>query len=195
MPTRSPNASDPHQGESSRQDQKETVDPVVGPIVLSSHLAAGSTVPALSEVEFALSLVYNAFSRWIVRGMAAAGEPGMGALEVLVLNAVYHREREKTLSDLCLMLNIEDTHTVTYAIRKLEKRGLVLTGKRAKEKTVAITEAGAQTCKAYAEVREACLARNVSSLNFAAAELSDTAAFLRALSGQYDQASRAATSL
>ena len=167
----------------------------IGAIVSSAHLAETSSVPALSEVEFALILSSHAFSRWIVRGMGAVGHGGLAPLEVLVLNAAYHRERDKTLADLCLMLNVEDTHTVSYALRTLESRGLVKAGRRGKEKTVAITEEGARACEDYAEVREACLGRHVKALGLDPQALSDAAALLRMLSGQYDQAARAATSL
>ena len=47
----------------------------VGPVVSSAHLAR-SSLPALSEVEFALTMANNAFQRWMVRCMTAAGLPG-----------------------------------------------------------------------------------------------------------------------
>ncbi|MBB4305481.1 putative MarR family transcription regulator [Rhodobium orientis] len=166
----------------------------VGPVVSSAHLAAGSA-PALSELEFALTMSNNAFHRWMVRCMSAAGHPGLGPLDILVLHIVNHRDRVKTLADLCLVLNIEDTHTVVYAIRKLEAAGLVASGKRGKEKTVAITEEGAGACAAYRDIREALLADAVASIGFDQEEISKLATLLRALSGHYDQAARAAASL
>jgi predicted MarR family transcription regulator len=113
----------------------------VGPVVSAAHLASGA-MPALSEVEFAMTMMVNAYHRWMVRCMAAAGAPGMSPLDTLVLHSVNHRGRPKSLADICLVLNIEDTHTVTYALKKLQKAGLVETGRRGKEKTVAITAAG-----------------------------------------------------
>ena len=94
----------------------------VGPVVSSSHLAA-SAMPELSEMEFALTMANHAFQRWKTRCMAAAGAPGMAPLEVQVLHLVHHRARPKTLADICLVLNIEDTHVVNYALRKLAERG------------------------------------------------------------------------
>jgi predicted MarR family transcription regulator len=166
----------------------------IGPVVSASHLADGA-LPPLSEVEFALTIVSNAFQRWTVRGMAAAGLPGLTSVEVLILHAVNHRGREKTLADLCMMFNIEDTHIVAYALKKLQALGLVAGGKRGKEKTARITDEGAVACKRYREVREALLVDSVKRLNFGEAELSGIAALMRALSGQYDQAARAASSL
>ncbi|HHN66984.1 MAG TPA: transcriptional regulator, partial [Thermopetrobacter sp.] len=59
----------------------------LGPIVSSAHLASGAS-PALSELEFGMILAFHAFERWMVRCMAAAGQPGLGPLDVLVLHAV-----------------------------------------------------------------------------------------------------------
>ncbi|MCB1508767.1 MAG: winged helix DNA-binding protein [Hyphomicrobiaceae bacterium] len=166
----------------------------IGPVVSSAHLAE-SSVPELSEMEFAMTMAANAFHRWMGRCMAAAGEPGLSPLEVLVVHLVHHRARAKTLADICLVLNIEDTHLVTYAVKKLAERQLVSTGRKGKEKTVAITARGAAVCKRYGEIREALLARGVSQLGIDAAEISRLAALLRAISGSYDQAARAAAAL
>lgn len=168
--------------------------PHVGPVVSASHLAEGS-MPALSEIEFALTVMNNGFQRWIVRCMAASGYGGLGHTEVLILHAVNHRIRGKTLADLCMMLNIEDTHVVTYALKKLAALGLVETGRRGKEKSVHITPAGTAACERYREIREALLVAGARRLGFEEDELSRLAAMMRALSGHYDQAARSAASL
>ena len=166
----------------------------VGPVVSSAHLAAGA-MPALSEVEFAVTMMVNAYHRWMVRAMTAAGHPGMAPLDVLVLHSVNHRGRPKTLADICLVLNIEDTHTVTYALRKLEAAGLVSTGKRGKEKTASITAAGEAACLEYRRIREALLVGPVKTLGLDEAELSRLAAVMRSVSGHYDQAARSAAAM
>ncbi|MFB2531659.1 winged helix DNA-binding protein [Paracoccus sp. p4-l81] len=166
----------------------------VGPVVLAAHLAK-SSLPALSEVEFAQTMCVNAFTRWMVNCAAAAGMPGMTPLEVQVLHLVQHRDRPKTQAQICLLLNIEDTHLVSYALKKLAAQGLVTAGRRGKEKTVMTTPEGAQICTRYAEVREALLLSNARDIGFSPADLSELARLMRALSGAYDQAARAAASL
>ncbi len=168
--------------------------PLVGPIVAAAHLADGG-MPALSEMEFALTVLGNAFQRWMVRCMGAAGLQGLAPLDVLILHATNHRAREKTLADICMMYNIEDTHVVAYALKKLEGLGLIETGRRGKEKTVKVTQEGADACRRYREVREALLVSSVKGLKFDEADVSGIAALMRALSGQYDQAARGAASL
>jgi predicted MarR family transcription regulator len=166
-----------------------------GKIVSSAHLADGGA-PALSEFEYGLIISGNAFDRWIVRCMAAAGYPDLNRLDVLVLHTVNHRARDKRLSDICFVLNIEDTHLVNYALKKLVKAGLVAAEKRGKESLYRTSDEGAEACRRYREVREPCLVETAKALgNFDEDEIAAVGRFLRALSGLYDQAARAATSL
>ena len=174
------------------------------PIVSSDHLVSAQAAE-LSELEFGLIIARNAFDRWIVRCMAAAGVPDLGVLDVLVLHSVNHRGRRKKLADLCLVLNVEDTHLVAYALRKLARLDLVAGEKSGKETLYVTTEAGAAACARYREVREACLVEALSAFAPPGAEtpasedlnrqMGTSAGLLRALSGLYDQAARAAASL
>jgi predicted MarR family transcription regulator len=166
----------------------------IGPIVSSAHLAEGGS-PALSEVEYGLILASHAFERWMVRCMSAAGLPGLSSMEVLILHSIRHRDREKKLADICLILDIEDTHVATYALRKLEAAGLLTTGRAAKEKTVKITEKGAEACNRYAQIREHLLVDSTANSRPAEETLSEIAAVLRFMSGAFNQAARAATTL
>lgn len=168
--------------------------PPFGPVVSAAHLASGA-MPALSEVEFAVTMMVNAYHRWMVRCMAASGLDGLSPLETLVLHSVNHRGRAKTLSDICLVLNIEDTHTVTYALKKLEKAGLTKAGRRGKEKTAEITKAGEAACLEYRRIREALLVEPIKGLRLDEQELSRIAATMRLVSGHYDQAARAAAAM
>lgn len=180
---------------SEEQDRQGAGSPAaVGPVVSAAHLASGA-MPALSEIEFAVTMMVNAYQRWMVRCMAAAGAAGMSPLDTLVLHTVNHRGRPKTLADICLVLNIEDTYTVTYALKKLEKAGLVKSGRRGKEKTVGITRAGEEICLEYRRLREALLVGPVKGLGMDEGELSKLAATLRSVSGHYDQAARAAAAM
>ncbi|MEQ8306588.1 MAG: winged helix DNA-binding protein [Hoeflea sp.] len=165
----------------------------IGPIVSAAHLADGG-LPALSELEFALVVAGNAFQRWITRCTAAAGGEGLSSMEVQILHAVNHRERDKSQAELCMMFNIEDTHVVAYALKKLAGLGLVEPGRRGKEKTARITQKGAGLCLRYRALREKLLIESVKSLGLDQARVSEIAALMRVMSGQYDQAARAAAS-
>ena len=165
-----------------------------GPVVSSAHLAAGA-MPALSEFEFSTIMLSHAFDRWIVRCMAAAGVSDMSPVDVMVLHTVHHRSKAKRLADICLVLNIEDTHVVSYAIKKLVRLKLVSSRIQGKEKLIETTEQGARVCQRYHEIREALLVRSVETMGLDQQALSRIATQMRVISGHYDQAARAAASL
>ena len=167
----------------------------IGPIVSSAHLAEGA-LPALSEFEFGMILASHAFHRWMMRCIAAAGVPDLSPLDVLILHTVNHRGRAKRLADICLVLSIEETHLVSYGVKKLQSAGLVTSGRAGKEKkTVVITEKGREICTKYREIRDKLLIGPLSTTTLDKEQLSEIAAMMRALSGHYDQAARAAASL
>lgn len=164
------------------------------PLVSSEHLSKNDAWQ-LSELEYGLIMAQNGLLRWITRGMAAAGYPELSALDTMVLHNVTHRSREKRLTDIAFMLNIEDSHTVNYALKKLIKAGLVSGQKRGKEIFYSATDAGVKACDDYREVRDQCLVDAALTSDGFIAEVGKAATVLRNLSGLYDQASRAATSL
>jgi len=168
-------------------------------IVSSAHLA-GAGPAGLSELEYGLIVAQGAFSRWTVRCMAAAGWPDLSHLDTLVLHSVNHRDRDKRAADICFVLGVEDAHTVTYALKKLVRLGLVERARRGKESFYAVSAAGQGACAKYAQVRETCLLATLATLGVDLAgtesdSLEAAAGRLRALSGLYDQAARAAASL
>ena len=163
-------------------------------IVSSRHLAEGESWET-SEIEYGMIIAYNAFSRWMTKCMSAAGNTDLTPLEILVLHNTNHRSREKRLADICFLLNIEDTHTVNYALRKLMKMELLSSEKRGKEVFYTTSDKGAALCEEYRIVRDRCFLDGLSRLDMTGDEMREIAASLRTLSGQYDQASRAAASL
>lgn len=163
-------------------------------IVSSRHLADGENWQ-VSEFEYGLIIANNAFNRWMQRCMAASGGAELSPLEILVLHNTNHRDREKRMSDIAFLLNIEDSHTVTYALRKLVKLDLLSAEKRGKEVFYKTTDQGRALCTKYRDVRAQCLLELLPHTGLNGDELRDIAASLRALSGLYDQASRAAASL
>lgn len=163
-------------------------------IVSSAHLAIGSS-PALSELEYGVILFSHAFDRWITRCMTAAGQPNLSRIEILIIHSVRHRGRPKTVSDLCLVLDVEDAHVTTYAVRKLELAGLLKTTRVGKEKKIETTEKGVAALARYSDIRERLLVDIAKSSGLSQSELSEIASKMRALSGYYQQAARSAATL
>ncbi len=173
-------------------------------IVSSSHLVSEKAAE-LSEVEYGLIVGWNAFGNWMVKAMATAvaevgtrdtGETDLAVLDILCLHSVNHRERPKKLADICFKLNVEDSHTVNYALKKLIKMKLVSSKKHGKEVFYATTASGVDLCLKYRAVRESCLVDGFADFyGGKGAELGEVARQLRLLSGLYDQAARSATNL
>ena len=161
-------------------------------IVSSSHLVSPKSVE-LSELEFGLIVAWNAFSRWAVRCMSAAGCPELTITDVLVLHHICHRARNKKVGDICFVLNVEDTHVVGYSLRKLLAAGLARGDRVGKEVFYSPTPTGEAAVARYRDVREACLIDNLDTDRNA--DIGESARLLRTMSGLYDQAARAATSL
>ena len=173
-------------------------------IVSSSHLVSEKAAE-LSEVEYGLIVGWNAFGKWMVKAMATAvadagimvtGGTDLAVLDILCLHSVNHRERPKKLADICFKLNVEDSHTVNYALKKLIKMKLVSSEKHGKEVFYATTASGVDLCLKYRAVRESCLVDGFVDFDGGKkAELGEVARQLRILSGLYDQAARSATNL
>ena len=96
-------------------------------------------------------------------------------------------------------LNVEDSHTVNYALKKRVRYGLVQSEKYGKEAFYGTTQQGQALCMSYRDVRESCQVDEYAAFDGGsgksnAASLSEVARQLRLLSGLYDQADRSATS-
>ncbi|OUS39674.1 transcriptional regulator ['Osedax' symbiont bacterium Rs2_46_30_T18] len=164
------------------------------PILSSAHLASENGT-SLSEFEFALTIANNAFSRWMLHCAKAGGASDMAPLDVLIVHHINHRERAKTLSEICFMLNMEDTHTVNYSLKKLLKKGLIEGEKKGKEVRYKTSREGRKFCVNYRKIREDCLVESLQNLSLSPEELASFAGKMRSLAGLYDQASREVASL
>lgn len=162
-------------------------------ILSSSHLV-GENGSALSEFEYGLTMVNNAFQRWMQSCSIACDVHNLSALDILVVHNICHRDRAKRITDVAFTLNFDDTHNVSYSVRKMVKNGLLQAERRGKETYYSVTLQGKEFCIEYAKIRDKCL---VQALEYMTLDESfdDVAKLMRALSGVYAQASRAASSL
>ncbi len=87
---------------------------------LSAHLAAGAS-PALSEFRVRADHRLARLPPLDGAGDGGGRIPEPLGLDVLVLHNINHRGKPKRLADVCLVLNVEDTHLVTYSVRKLDE--------------------------------------------------------------------------
>jgi predicted MarR family transcription regulator len=170
------------------------VVPASAPIVSSAHLVSPRSAE-MSEFEFGLIVAGNAFHRWIIHCMSAAGLKDLMPLDVLVLHHVTHRARNKRLADICFIMNVEDTHLINYSLKKLQNLGVVVASKSGKDVTYACTDSGHDYVTRYREIRESCLINALNADDGLNRDIGELARLLRLLSGIYDQAARSAASL
>ncbi len=147
----------------------------------------------LSEFEYGLIILTYGFQRWVQNCMAAANVNGLNALDILVLHAVNHRARGKRLAEICMVLNIDDMHLVTYALKKLAAADLVLVRPQGRERHYETTENGERACLEYRKVRENFLVPSLTWVSGRNGAVTEAAGFLRMMTAMYDQAGRFAT--
>lgn len=147
----------------------------------------------MSSFEFTLITLFYGFSRWVEKCMEAGGPRGLGALDILVLHAANHRARGRSLNEIAMALNIDDTHLVGYSLKKLIAAGLVTAGREGRHRGYEATPAGDAACAAYKDVRERYLIASLRHLRDDTASVASAGELLRILTGMYDQAGRFAT--
>ncbi len=84
---------------------------------------------------------------------------------------------------------------VSYALKKLQGLGVVVSQKNGKEVTYAATPEGRAHVQRYREIRESCLINALDADGALHHDIGQLGRLLRVLSGLYDQAARAAASL
>jgi predicted MarR family transcription regulator len=147
----------------------------------------------LSEFEFALLTLMFGFQSWAERCMEASDVRGLNSMDILVLHAVNHRARGRRQTEICMVLNVEDTHLVAYALKKLMAAELVSSKAEGRERYFETTARGEAACLAYRKIREDFLVPNLSWVSGGERVIKETASFLRTMSALYAQAGRFAT--
>lgn len=145
----------------------------------------------LSRFELALIVARNSFDQWVARCGAAADMKGYSPFDLLVLHMVDFNSRPKRVADICFGLKVEETHLVSYALKKLGKAGLVESRKDGKETFFVNTPEGAEIIKNYKEVRKRHLVRALTMFSSEELNVDELADTLWAFTGIYEQAARA----
>jgi predicted MarR family transcription regulator len=158
------------------------------------YLAAGSVGLATSEFEIAMIVFWHTFSRWVERCGQAAGVEGLSTFDLLILHFLRLRRRPLRAVDIGFALSIEDQHLVSYSLRKLLRLALVSSEKNGKEIMYTTTPKSEESFQRYVEVRHRFLISAIEMIQNPGYDMTALAGMLRALSGIYEQAARAAAS-
>jgi predicted MarR family transcription regulator len=160
----------------------------------SWHLARTETERRLSEFEFKLERLAQAYYRWKAACLAAVCDVPLTGDDVAVLNVVRMGDEPKRLSEIGQLLNRVDVPNLQYATRKLVKAGLIETegSSSRKETRYRATERGHTVTEAYASLRATTLPPMLEALDGWAEKSEAAGSHLELVSSLYTQAAQAA---
>ena len=160
----------------------------------SWHLARTETERRLSEFEFRLERLAQAYYRWKAACLAAVCDVPLTGDDVAVLNVVRMGDEPKRLSEVGQLLNRVDVPNLQYATRKLMRAGLIETegSSSCKETRYRATEKGRAVTEAYAALRGTTMPPMLDALDGWAANLETTSVQMDLLASLYGQAAQVA---
>ena len=147
----------------------------------------------LSELELTLTILWNSVSRWLSQRNNSPIVSGLSNLDVFLLHLLVYRNRKLRGTDLAFALAIDDTHLVSYSLKKLAKLGVIASERIGKEVYYEATKKGREHYQEFLEDRRKYLEPAMKLI----AETTDFEGLtdaLRAMSGAYEQAARTAAS-
>ena len=146
----------------------------------------------LSELELALTVLWNSVHRWMSQRSQSSVMSGLSDLDVFLLHLLVYRNKPLRGIDLAFALSIDDMHLVSYSLKKLTRAGLTLSTRVGKEVFYAPTGKGKQHYFDFLEDRKKYLEPAMKSISREDLVLMNT--FVRSLSSIYEQAARTAAS-
>jgi predicted MarR family transcription regulator len=173
---------------------KRANQPVVTERPGTWHLARTETERQLSDFEFRLERLAQAYYRWKAACLAAVCDVPLTGDDVAVLNVVRMGDEPKRLSEIGQLLNRVDVPNLQYATRKLVRAGLIETegSSSRKETRYRTTATGRSVTEAYAALRAATLPPMLDALDGWTAKSETAGVHLDLISGLYAQAAQAA---
>lgn len=148
----------------------------------------------LTELELTLTVLWNSVRRWMSQRSNSSEVNGLSELDVFLLHLLVYRNRQLRAIDLAFALSIDDMHLVTYSLKKLQRLGMVESRKIGKEAFYEATDKGREHYEDFHEDRHTYLEPAMAFMPQQGVDIAKVNQFLRALSGMYEQAARAAAS-
>ncbi|MEM7280660.1 MAG: winged helix DNA-binding protein [Pseudomonadota bacterium] len=155
------------------------------------HLATDDHEIELTELEFALIRVSEAFARWESDCLACCHSQVFSGADTAVLHVIRMHDRPKSISEIGRLLNRDDTSNLQYGVRKLARAGLIEKSGVADNKkgvTYKVSQAGLEATDKYGAFRRELLLP-LTELIAGKEDLNAVARVLNLLAGMYDQAS------
>ena len=161
------------------------------------HLANDETEFKVTELEFALMRVLEAFGRWVAAANEMVGLSELKHAEHIILHVIRMQNRPKSGATIARLLNRDDLPNIQYSLRKLESAGLILKNKEAgtKNHTYSITKLGEKLTNEYSRLRSEILMRKFRSLTDFDERVEDATDLLSIITGIYEESARTSVTL
>jgi predicted MarR family transcription regulator len=161
------------------------------------HLANDETEFKVTELEFALMRVLEAFSRWVAAADEIVGLSEFKHAEHVILHVIRMQNRPKSGATIARLLNRADLPNIQYSLRKLEGASLIEKHRETgtKNHTYSITKLGERLTNEYARLRTEILIRKLRSLSEFDQRADDATELLSILTGIYEESARASATL
>lgn len=161
------------------------------------HLAKDETEFKLTELEFAVLRVLEAFARWIATTDEMVGLSELKHGEHVILHVIRMQNRPKSGATIARLLNRDDLPNIQYSLRKLENSNLIEKSKETGSKihTYTITELGERLTNEYSRLRSEILIKKLRSISDFETRVENATEILSILTGIYEESARAFATL
>lgn len=161
------------------------------------HLANDETEFRVTELEFALMRVIEAFGRWVAAADEMVGLSELKHAEHVILHVIRMQNRPKSGATIARLLNRDDLPNIQYSLRKLEGSGLIDKNKevRTKNYSYSITKLGEEFTNEYSKLRTEILIRKFRSLSDFDERVEDATELLSIITGIYEESARTSVTL
>lgn len=146
----------------------------------------------LSDLELALIILWNSVRRWMSSRSNGSELKGLSDLDDFLLHLLAYRNRPLRGIDLAFALSVDDTHLVTYSLKKLARMGAVTSQRIGKEVFYEATKKGRLHYQQFLDDRSHYLEPAMKFLTGREHDIESVTSLLRTMSGVYEQAARAA---
>lgn len=159
------------------------------------HLANSATEVLVTEFEWGLIRLYEAFARWVQTTSSLLIDEDIKFAEHLILHIIRMHNRPKNSITIARMMNRDDLANLQYSLRKLEAAGLI---SKSKDKTgksfsYVVTDKGKQITDGYANIRSDLLIRAISTIPDIDDRMAEMTKMVSVLTGIYEEMARSST--
>lgn len=158
----------------------------------SWHLANSDTEKLVTEFEWSMIRLYEAFARWVSTTGSLLIDEELRFTEHLILHVIRMHDRPKSSIMIARMTNRDDIPNLQYSLRKLEGAGLISKSKDKSGKTFsyAVTERGKKITDNYASIRSDLLIDAISTISNIDERMSEITKLTGVLTGIYEEMAR-----